>query len=172
MNVEQRVRAQNMLIGGPAGEVRGYTAGKLHVLEHAVDRAGYIDGVRMTRSDLLYALKAIKAAPDDTDRHDDLADGLRAEAGALALKISNAHHRSVILDLVDGWTAMRGALVEETPEGALHEASSEDISARILTVVDPSTRRTYALLVPVEHETVREARAWVNMGIADFDVET
>ena len=134
--------------------------------------AVWIDGLLIQSLDLPLAMAAKVLAPEDSDRHDPLADSMRAEAGMAALNISDAMVRARILDSVDGWDAIRGKLIDKNEEGELHASANDDITVQLLSVVCPSTGRKYCLLVPEHIKTVRSARAWLNMGIQRFDVET
>lgn len=146
------------------GQLQITTCGAITVYE--------IGGMEVSELDGRWVGLAVGAMPSDSDRHDALADGMRANAGAYALHITDAMVRARVLDYVDGWGAVLGDVIEQTSEGSLHASSSPDIIARLLSVVCPSTGRRYVLMVPGEMGTVAEARRWVNRGIGDIEIET
>ena len=131
----------------------------------------YFQGMLVSAADTGPYFRAIEAAPDVADRHDDLADGMRAEAGRIAMEIEDTMVRARLIDHLDGWGGVCGKLIERTDEGELYHSSDEDVEVKMLKVVCPSTSRVYVLLVPEEMTTVQEARLFINRGVAP-SVET
>lgn len=144
-------------------------------LRAAADSGIYVAGMTVSADDAPHVLAACRAAPAALDRHDDLADGMRLEAGRYAMRIRDQMVRARTLDAVDGWCAVLGRRVDGSlvdPNGALHEPAADiGVRCRLLVVVCPSTGRTYAIRVPATMATAREARAWVMRGAAP-EVET
>jgi hypothetical protein len=126
----------------------------------------WIAGLRIRPDDQARAIQARRLRPDDADRHDELADGMRSAAGRECLQIGDVMVRARMLDHVDGWSGVVGQLIERTDEGELWTHKSEDFVSHILIVRCPSTGRRYALNVGLEHQTVAEARRWVNRGLS------
>jgi len=137
-------------------------------------RGVYVGSMAVSGADLASVLGAVAAAPDRMDRHDDLADSMRLEAGRIALRIRNTMIRARTLDAVDGWVAIeeRGDLVDRSADGILiHPPEDMELACRLLLVTCPSTGRRYCLRVPAAIDTTHEARKWVNRGIVP-EVET
>lgn len=130
-----------------------------------------IEPMEVSGQDNAAFFDALAAAPSQADRHDELADGMRAEAGRIAFSIGDTMLRARLLDYLDAWGGLLGDLVEATEEGELYEPQDEDVAVRLLKVVCPSTARTYVTRVPEDFTTVKDARLWLNRGISP-EVET
>jgi hypothetical protein len=131
------------------------------------------DAAAATVADLAWIDAALRAAPPPHGRHSRAADRARLDAGRAAMRISNAMLRSRILDLVDGWPALAesGRVIDDDPLHGRLVAVPDTPDARILLVTCPSTGRRYALGVPADCATARDARTWTLHGTAP-EVET
>ena len=126
-------------------------------------RGFYVSGMPPAPDDFVTILRALAAAPTAAKRHWRGANRTRREAGRIALTIQDAMIRGRILDHVDGWSAIEdGAKVidEDAANGKLIEPDPAVATCRILIVRCPSTSRVYALRVPAEMATAKEARLW------------
>ncbi|MEM3116785.1 MAG: hypothetical protein QW136_00035 [Nitrososphaerales archaeon] len=151
------------------------TSGALIEVETAGDVGLSIDGLVVQEEDIGRVRRALRLAPPPGTRHDPEADGRRLAAGRAALEIRDAMVRARVLDAVDGWIALEecGKVIDRDPaHGILIEPAAElQLRVKILIVKCPSTGRRYALRVPHEMKTAREARIWTLHGI-EPEVET
>ena len=142
-------------------------------LSTAGDRSIYVGGMLVDSTDLAAVTRALRLAPPRHKRHAAGANRSRREAGEAALQVTNTMIRARLLDAVDGWIAATGPLVDEGTDGALYDPPEEsDFECRILCVVCPSTGRRYALRVPAEMRTAKEARGWTLRLEEQLEIET
>jgi hypothetical protein len=152
--------------------------GRVVDIRSPTDRGIYIEGVGdVPPSEWTRVDAALAAAPREADRHTADGEADRRIAGELAMRISDAHVRSAVLTIVDGWAAVaEDPPIDASPEdGSLHNMLGSDMRGRVLIVTCPSTRRRYAHRVPVTLTTARDARRWVMAlpaGAPDPEVET
>lgn len=159
------IRLRNLAARADPWVVLGPQRGAVRRVDTAAVTVLWVEGMLVSEQDTPAALLALAAAPEEGDRHDELADSQRFEAGKAAMQIEDAMVRARLLDYVDGWSAIAGPLIEETPEGKLSETKDAEADANLLELDCPSTERHYALLVPTELRTVATARKWVNCGL-------
>jgi hypothetical protein len=147
-------------------------SGKLVDQRTADARLIAIDGLVVSDTDLPAVSRALAAAPDDADRHDDLADAARREVGTIVMTVADQMVRARLLDHLDAWEAVVGDTIDDDDRhGRLASPIDSDVLCRLLVVQCPSTGRTYVHRVPLEMQTARDARLWVMQGI-DPEVES
>lgn len=141
---------------------RSHGGAVVQVRDDRGDRGMSVAGMAVQPHDWAAPDAATAAAPTDEDRHCPEGQARRERAGRAALRCGDAMVRARLLDLVDGWCAVLGELIDQDPRhGSLHKPSDPDMSCRLLRVTCPSTGRAYVLRVPAEHATAAAARRWV-----------
>ncbi len=132
-------------------------------LSTSADRLLAIAGLEVSAQDTPAYCRALALRPDADGRHDAESDARRLAAGQAAMEITDAMVRARTLDAVDGWAALRhkAKRVDAGTDGELLEPDPAlELRCRVLIVTCPSTSRVYALRVPQEMQTAREARLW------------
>jgi len=130
----------------------------------ASERLLAVGGMEVGGADVGAVDAALAARPFAADRHSPEGAGMRLAAGLHALQVRDAMVRARLLDIVDGWEALKegGRVVDTDPEhGQLIEPDTRlELQCRLLLVTCPSTGRRYMLRVPGEFRTARDARLW------------
>lgn len=130
----------------------------------ASERVLVVAGMQVARSDVAAVDAALAARQFSADRHSPAGSRMRLAAGLAVMQIGGAMVRARMLDVVDGWEALRvaGRIVDDDPEhGQLVEPEARlELRCRLLLVTCPSTARRYMLRVPVSMGTARAARLW------------
>jgi len=151
---------------------------KCSMVETSTSLSAMVDGMLVEDADAATFASVLRILAG-VDRHGPDGDKARMAAGAATLRIVNAMVRARLLDAVDGWAAVCGDVVDGTeggPDGTLFEVRPGvvEVSARVICVICPSTRRKYAHLVPIDQPSAASARRWLMSLDPDaiIDVET
>lgn len=150
--------------GLPSPWIVTHDTGDVVYIDTLDDRAIVVQGVVCPERDIGTCALALRSGATEQDRHTPDGDVARQRAGEIAMKITDAHIRTLVLTLVDGWSAVTGTKVDGAPDGphgALYQSKAEDVSVRVLVVKCPSTGRRYAHAVPLEQKTALDARRWL-----------